>query len=75
MWREPADGLEAEIEYKDIAEAIAFMTKVANIAEEQQHHPEWSNVYNRVSIKLRTHDANNSITEKDRRLAAAITDL
>ena len=75
MWRETGEGLEAEFEFKDFAEAFAFMTKVASIAEEQQHHPEWSNVYNRVSIRLRTHDANNSITEKDRRLAAAIADL
>lgn len=75
MWRETGEGLEAEFEFEDFAEAFAFMTKVASIAEEQQHHPEWSNVYNRVSIRLRTHDANNSITEKDRRLAAAITDL
>ena len=75
MWRETGEGLEAEFEFKDFVEAFAFMTKVASIAEEQHHHPEWSNVYNRVSIRLRTHDANNSITEKDRRLAAAITDL
>ena len=75
MWRETGEGLETEFEFKDFAEAFAFMTKVASIAEEQQHHSEWSNVYNRVSIRLRTHDANNSITEKDRRLAAAITDL
>ena len=75
MWRETGEGLEKEFEFKDFAEAFAFMTKVASIAEEQQHHSEWSNVYNRVSIRLRTHDANNSITEKDRRLAAAITDL
>ena len=51
------------------------LTKVASIAEEQQHHPEWSNVYNRVSIRLRTHDASNSVTEKDRRLAAAIESI
>ena len=75
MWRETSEGLEAEFEFVDFLEAFAFMTKVASIAEEQQHHPEWSNVYNRVSIRLRTHDANNSITEKDRRLAAAITEL
>ena len=75
MWRETGEGLEAEFGFKDFAEAFAFMTKVASIAEEQQHHPEWSNVYNRVSIRLRTHDAGNSITEKDRRLAAAIDSL
>ena len=75
MWRETSEGLEAEFIFKDFVEAFAFMTKVASLAEEQQHHPEWSNVYNRVSIRLRTHDANNSVTEKDRRLAAAIADL
>ena len=75
MWRETSEGLEAEFKFKDFVEAFAFMTKVASLAEEQQHHPEWSNVYNRVSIRLRTHDANNSVTEKDRRLAAAIADL
>ena len=75
MWRETSEGLEAEFEFKDFLEAFAFMTKVASIAEEQQHHPEWSNIYNRVSIRLRTHDASNSITEKDRRLAAAIESL
>ena len=75
MWRETGEGLEAEFKFKDFEEAFAFMTKVASLAEEQQHHPEWSNVYNRVSIRLRTHDANNSVTEKDRRLAAAIADL
>ena len=75
MWRETGEGLEAEFKFNDFVEAFAFMTKVASLAEEQQHHPEWSNVYNRVSIRLRTHDANNSVTEKDRRLAAAITDL
>ena len=75
MWRETVEGLEAEFKFKDFVEAFAFMTKVASLAEEQQHHPEWSNVYNRVSIRLRTHDANNSVTEKDRRLAAAIADL
>ena len=75
MWRETGEGLETEFEFKDFAEAFSFMTKVASIAEEQQHHPEWSNVYNRVSIRLRTHDANNSVTEKDRRLAAAIESI
>ena len=75
MWRETSEGLEAEFKFKDFVEAFAFMTKVASLAEEQQHHPEWSNVYNRVSIRLRTHDADNSVTEKDRRLAAAIADL
>ena len=75
MWTETSEGLEAKLEFKDFVEAFSFMTKVASIAEEQQHHPEWSNVYNRVSIRLSTHDASNSVTEKDRRLAAAIESI
>ena len=58
--------------FSDFSEAFAFMTRVALIAEKENHHPDWSNVYNRVTIKLSTHDAGNTITEKDRKLAAAI---
>jgi 4a-hydroxytetrahydrobiopterin dehydratase len=58
--------------FNDFSEAFAFMTRVALIAEKENHHPDWSNVYNRVTIKLSTHDAGNTITEKDRKLAAAI---
>ena len=75
MWKETNEGLEAEFEFEDFVEACSFMTRVASVAEEQQHHPEWFNVYNKVRIRLRTHDANNNITEKDRRLAAAIDAL
>jgi 4a-hydroxytetrahydrobiopterin dehydratase len=48
------------------------MTQVAFIAEQQGHHPNWSNVYNRVEISLTTHDAGNTVTEKDHCLAQAI---
>ena len=64
MWQEKGDALVAELLFKDFIDAFAFMT--------QNHHPEWSNVYNRVSIRLTTHDAGNTITEKDRKLASAI---
>ncbi len=72
MWQEKGDALVAELLFKDFIDAFAFMTIVAELAEAQQHHPEWSNVYNRVSMRLTTHDAGNSITEKDRKLASAI---
>jgi len=72
MWQEKGDALVAELLFKDFIDAFAFMTIVAELAEAQNHHPEWSNVYNRVSIRLTTHDAGNSITEKDRTLASAI---
>ena len=48
------------------------MTEVAAIADEMDHHPEWTNVYNKVSFKLSTHDAGDVVTDKDRALAAAI---
>ena len=51
------------------------MTRVAMIAEKMNHHPEWTNVWNTVSIRLSTHDAGDVITEKDRKLAAAIDGL
>lgn len=51
------------------------MTKVAIIAEKMNHHPNWSNVYNKVTIELSTHDAGNVVTDKDRKLAEAIDNL
>ena len=49
------------------------MTEVAIIAEKMNHHPTWSNTYNKVEIRLSTHDAGNTITDKDRKLAESIT--
>ena len=48
MWKELEDALTAELEFKDFAEAFAFMTDVAALAEEHDHHPEWSNVYRNI---------------------------
>ena len=75
MWKKTEKGLEAELVFEDFKQAFEFMTRVAHIAEEHQHHPEWHNVYNRVSIKLRTHDEDNEVTEKDWELARAIESL
>lgn len=61
--------------FKDFSEAFAFMTRVAFLAEKQNHHPDWSNVYNTVHIALNTHDAGGAVTEKDHKLAAAIDRL
>ena len=72
MWTEKNNALHATIKFKDFMEAFAFMTEVAFHAEKMNHHPNWSNVYNTVEIKLNTHDAGNIVTEKDRKLAAAI---
>lgn len=66
------DGtLRRELTFSDFVEAFGFMTRVAIRAEKMNHHPEWSNVYNKVSIGLRTHDAD-AITELDVELARSI---
>jgi 4a-hydroxytetrahydrobiopterin dehydratase len=75
MWKEQNNQLVKEFEFKDFVEAFAFMTKVALLAEKHNHHPEWTNVYNKVEIRLCTHDAGNVITDRDRKLAAAIEGL
>jgi 4a-hydroxytetrahydrobiopterin dehydratase len=71
-WTEQNDKLVAEFIFEDFAQAWAFMTEVAMLAERKNHHPEWTNVWNRVTISLSTHDAGGVITEKDRKLADGI---
>ena len=75
MWEEKENALQRTFQFKDFSEAFAFMTRVALIAEKMDHHPEWKNVYNKVEMKLSTHDAGDIVTEKDRKLAAAIDKL
>lgn len=75
MWTEKNNRLHRVFQFKDFSEAFAFMTRVALLAESQNHHPEWSNVWNKVEINLCTHEAGSTITEKDKKLATAISDL
>ena len=72
MWKEEDNKLKKSFQFKDFTEAFAFMTKVALAAEKMNHHPWWSNVYNQVNIELNTHDAGNTVTDKDRKLAEKI---
>ena len=65
MWKEENNQLQCSFEFSDFVEAFTFMTKVAFAAEKMSHHPNWSNVYNKVDIMLFTHEAKDSITEKD----------
>jgi 4a-hydroxytetrahydrobiopterin dehydratase len=74
-WTEQDNELRRSFDFKDFSAAFAFMVRVALVAEKQDHHPKWTNVYNRVEIALSTHDAGGMITEKDRKLAAAIDTL
>ena len=75
MWTEENNELVKKFKFSDFSEAFGFMTRVAILAEKQNHHPWWSNVYNEVEIRLTTHDAGNTITDKDRELAVAIDEL
>lgn len=72
MWTEENNRLHRQFKFADFSEAFAFMTRVALEAEKANHHPEWRNVWNTVDIWLSTHDAGDIVTEKDRKLAAAI---
>jgi len=74
-WKEENNALHRSFEFKDFSEAFAFMTRVALAAEKMDHHPEWKNVYNKVTIKLNTHDAGDVVTDKDHKLAAQIDKL
>ncbi|NND94578.1 MAG: pterin-4-alpha-carbinolamine dehydratase [Flavobacteriales bacterium] len=74
-WIETEKGLYKEFEFEDFRRAFAFMMEVAFVAEELGHHPDWSNVYNKVSIYLNTHDAGGTITERDRELSRRIDQL
>ena len=73
LWALRADGqaITRRFVFADFAQAFAFMTRVAHVAELQDHHPEWSNVWNRVDMALTTHAAG-GITARDFRLARAI---
>jgi 4a-hydroxytetrahydrobiopterin dehydratase len=67
-WNVPRDALVRSYRFRDFSEAFAFMTRAAMAAEQADHHPEWSNVWNRVDVLLTTHDAG-GLTGKDVALA------
>ena len=75
MWTETNNTLYQKFEFADFSEAFAFMTRVAMEAEKMNHHPLWTNVWNKVEIWLSTHDAGDIVTEKDKKLAGKIDKL
>jgi 4a-hydroxytetrahydrobiopterin dehydratase len=75
MWKEENNQLYRQFQFADFSEAFAFMTRVAIEAEKMNHHPLWSNVWNKVEIWLSTHDAGDIVTDKDRNLAKRIDTL
>lgn len=71
-WQETKHGLYKQFNFENFKEAFAFMTRVAEVAEEFQHHPRWENEWSVVQIWLRTHEADGRVTAKDHELAKAI---
>jgi len=71
-WTFTDDSLQKTFTFKNFRESISFLVRVGFSAEELNHHPEIFNVYNRVSLTLRTHDAGDKVTERDVQLAQAI---
>ncbi|HZJ36779.1 MAG TPA: 4a-hydroxytetrahydrobiopterin dehydratase [Gillisia sp.] len=70
-WTYSDNAIHTSFEFENFKEAFTLMTRIAFEAEAQQHHPEWSNVYNELEISLSTHDAG-GVTEKDFKLAKSI---
>ena len=75
MWEQKDNQLYRKFVFNNFIDAFAFMTKVAILAEKANHHPTWSNTWNRVEIWLSTHDAGNIVTDKDLDLSKAIDNL
>jgi 4a-hydroxytetrahydrobiopterin dehydratase len=71
-WKNIDNKLVKDLEFADFNEAIDFINKVAEVAQKLDHHPEIINNYNKVTLKLSTHDAEDTITEKDKELAIEI---
>ena len=74
-WKETDNTLYKKFKFKNFSEAFAFMTRVAIEAEKLNHHPLWTNVYNKVEVWLNTHDQGDIVTELDHKLAKAIDGL
>lgn len=72
MWENKENQLVRHFVFKDFVEAFAFMTKVALLAEKVDHHPTFINTYNKVEVILTTHDAGNTVSDKDFALAKLI---
>lgn len=71
-WIEADGCLRQEFRFRNFSEAFAFLTRVAMLAECQNHHPTITNTWNRVTLELTSHDAGNTVTERDRIMATSI---
>jgi 4a-hydroxytetrahydrobiopterin dehydratase len=74
-WTETDGSLQAEQVFADFAEAFAFLTRVALIAQRRNHHPDMTISWNTVTLTLTSHDAGSTVTDRDREMATAIGEL
>ncbi|MES2380582.1 MAG: 4a-hydroxytetrahydrobiopterin dehydratase [Bacteroidota bacterium] len=74
-WIEENNKLSKTFTFKTFGDAMAWMVKASYHIEKMDHHPEWINVYNKVHVNLSTHDAGNTVTNKDKQLAALLDSL
>ncbi len=74
-WKEEDNKLSKTFVFEDFTTAFAWMVKASHVIEQLDHHPDWRNCYNRVEVILCTHDAGNTITQKDRDLAELLDSL
>jgi 4a-hydroxytetrahydrobiopterin dehydratase len=74
-WKEESNSLIGHFQFDNFSIAFSFMTQIALLAEKMNHHPNWSNSWNKVDIRLSTHDAGNVITQKDLDLAEGINKI
>lgn len=74
-WREEDSALKGEFKFKDFTQAFGFLSQVAILQEKHDHHAHIEQIYNRVTLTLTTHDAGNTVTEKDYKLAEEIEAL
>jgi len=74
-WKAEDDALAKTFKFGSFREALSFMVRVGFEAEAMDHHPDWTNVYNRVAVRLNTHDAGGKITAKDVTLAGKIQEI
>ncbi len=68
-WKSEGDALTKTFTFGSFREALSFMVRIGFEAEEMNHHPEWTNTYNKVVVRLNTHDAGDKVTAKDVELA------
>ncbi len=74
-WTEENNKLSKTFTFKTFGDAMAWMVKASYHIEKLDHHPEWTNVYNKVHVSLTTHDAGNTVTDKDKQLANLLDSL